>query len=803
MRCALFFDSAPQYLRNASMTALNTPLTWQRPAPEIDAILNASPLPSLSISPNHRWLLELRYVSLQPIEELMEPELGLAGFRFNPQTHGPARSNPWRSLHVRPLRGGDWQAIPLPANAGINEGSWSPEGDRFAFTLIQATGLELWLLDLSTVTVTQVTGPILNAVYGVDFTWLDGSRFLCSVVPEQGDPPKAALVPPGPLVQENFGQKSPGRTYTHLLKSSHDEALFDYYASSALEIIGVGGDRQTIIARDLIKSFSISPNGQFILLNLTRPPYSYQFPCGRFPRCIQVIDLAGNLCYTVAETPLVDYLSTKFNAVRRGRREIGWRSDQPATLFWAEALDEGDPAKSCEERDALYELAAPFTEDPHHLWTGTYRYGGVTWGREDVAFVWESWHDTKQMRLWCINPSQFDQTHIVFEHSYEDKYNHPGSPLIKRNHYNRSVLRFTPDGKQIYLSGRGAEPKGVYPFLDRFDWRTGQTERIWQCQEPYLETLTVLLDDEAKEFITSRQSQDTPSNLYLYQDGGSHALTDYRDPVPLFAGVQEEVIDYQREDGVKLSAKLYLPAGYDPQKDGPLPTMFWVYPEEFKDANFAGQNNRSRHAFIRPGGCSPLFLLTQGYAVLSSPSLPIVGEGEDEPNDTYVEQLISGAEAAIDYLVVRGIADRSCIGVGGHSYGAFTTVNLLAHTDLFCMGIARSGAYNRTLTPFGFQGEQRDFWEAMQTYIHVSPFTHAHKMDKPLLLIHGQDDSNPGTYPIQTERLFEALKGLGATVRWVVLPLEDHGYRSKEGVGHTLWEMVRWCNLHFKMSSGA
>jgi dipeptidyl aminopeptidase/acylaminoacyl peptidase len=210
----------------------------------------------------------------------------------------------------------------------------------------------------------------------------------------------------------------------------------------------------------------------------------------------------------------------------------------------------------------------------------------------------------------------------------------------------------------------------------------------------------------------------------------------------------------------------------------------------------AGQVTKTENGFTRPHFTSILFLLTQGFAVLDDPTLPIIGEGETEPNDTYVEQLIAGAEAAIEYVVERGIGDRDRLAIGGHSYGAFTTVNLLAHTNLFKLGIARSGAYNRTLTPFGFQGEQRNFWEAADTYTQIAPFTHAHKITAPLLLIHGANDSNRGTYPIQTERLYEALKGLGATVRWVELPLEDHSYRSQEGVGHVLWEMVRWCKQY-------
>ena len=330
---------------------------------------------------------------------------------------------------------------------------------------------------------------------------------------------------------------------------------------------------------------------------------------------------------------------------------------------------------------------------------------------------------------------------------------------------------------------------------------TQETQRLWQCEDPYYEQIFAVLDDEAQNLITVRQSQTEPPNLMRVSrnDNQEKILTDYQDPAPQLAGIHKELVQYQRADGVQLSAKLYLPPDYNVERDGALPTILWVYPEEFKDKEFAGQLTTAENTFSRPIRASILFLLTQGYAVLSGATLPIIGEGDREPNDTYVEQLIAGAQAAVDYLVERGIADRKHIGIGGHSYGAFTTANLLAHTDLFCMGIARSGAYNRTLTPFGFQGEQRNFWEAQETYINMSPFTHASKIKAPLLLIHGENDSNAGTYPLQTKRLYEALKGLGATVRWVELPTEAHGYRSQEAVAHVLWEMVNWCDKYLQL----
>ncbi|MGI0492960.1 alpha/beta hydrolase family protein [Alkalinema pantanalense CENA528] len=785
----------------------NAPVTWQRPPAPIDQILNAPASPTVAISPNNRWLLELEYTDLLPIAELAEPEIAVAGFRLNPQTNGPARPNPYRKIKIHELKTDGSplsEAIPinLPDNARISFLYWSLCGDRLAFTLTRNQHLEAWLLDLPTASAKQLTDTPLNGTYGTPLRWLSEDTLLCKVVDrDRGIPPVAKPVPFGPIVQENLGGKKPNRTYTKLLHNPHDEELFEYYVSSTLEIVNLNGEHHRIWPASLIDEAIPSPDGQYILLTTLHRPYSYQLPADYFPRKIQVIDRQGNLVYTIADVPLIDSLSTKFDAVRTGRRHVSWRSDRPSTLYWVEALDGGEPTQPADDRDVVFQLPAPFTEEPQELWRCGYRFRRLLWGREDVALAWDRWYDTRQIRMWRINPSQPEQAPVLLlERSFEDNYSDPGLPLLRRGDHNWNVMYFTSDGEGIYFTGRGASPQGVYPFLDRMDWQTGAMERIWQCQDPYFEGVVDLLDAGANVFITNRQSTTEPPNYWLYYDRTQQPipLTRYPDPAPEFAGISEELVQYKRQDGVALSAKLYLPAGYNPDTDGPLPTIFWVYPEEYKDAKLAGQITTSTNRFSRPYRTSILFLLTQGYAVLDNPSMPIIGEGDAEPNDTYVDQLISGAKAAIDYVVDRGIADRDRIGIGGHSYGAFTTVNLLAHTDLFKIGIARSGAYNRTLTPFGFQGEQRNFWEASETYIQMSPFTHVHQVKSPLLLIHGGDDSNAGTYPIQTERLYEALKGLGGIVRWVELPLEDHSYRSQEAVAHVLWEMVNWCDTYLK-----
>jgi dipeptidyl aminopeptidase/acylaminoacyl peptidase len=382
----------------------------------------------------------------------------------------------------------------------------------------------------------------------------------------------------------------------------------------------------------------------------------------------------------------------------------------------------------------------------------------------------------------------------VFDRSYEDRYSDPGTPVLRPTETGQRVLLLAPDGESIYLTGAGASAAGSYPFLDRLNLATMTDERLWRAEDPYYEAVAAVLDPEARRIVTRRESREDPPNYFLRELPGDRAspITRFPDPAPQLAGIGRELIRYERSDGVGLSATLYTPAGYDPSSDGPLPLLMWAYPREYLDRAAAGQVDESPNRFSRPTGSSPLFLLARGYAVLEGPAMPIVAADGEEPNDTYVQQLVMGAEAAVEAVVARGVARRDSVFIGGHSYGAAMTANLIAHTDLFRAGIARSGAYNRTLTPFGFQHEQRTYWEAADTYHEMSPFSHAHRMRHPLLLIHGAADNNSGTYPLQSERFYHALKGQGARVRYVSLPLESHGYRARESVMHVLAEMIGW-----------
>ncbi|MBE9080198.1 S9 family peptidase [Romeria aff. gracilis LEGE 07310] len=785
------------------MTA-NAQATWQTPPEPIASMLNTRRLPTVMFSPRSRYFVALEPSVLPPIASLAQPKIAIAGLQINPKTWEPAKANFFQAISLHRLD--DSPAIPivLPPAPRLRHLHWSFSGRYLAFTLTQAEGVELWLLDVEQAKAQPLTGPVLNAVYGTPYLWLPDDSLVYKQRPQSTPPPAPPPLPLGPLVEENLGRTAPTRTYTNLLQNPYDEALFEHYLSAQLVKIhpkdGLDSDRQPFTQTQLFRTVLPSPDGQWLLVATLHRPFSYQVPLSRFATRFEVLNLQGEVVHTVADLPLAEEIPVNFDAVRAGQRLVSWRADRAATLFWVEALDGGDANKKVPWRDAVYTLAAPFQDEPRQLWRSTLRFRGLLWGNGETAIAYSAWYNTRQLQMWRLRPDQPDSEPVLIgDRNFQDAYSHPGDPVTAPGPYGWATL-LIPDADRIYLNGRGASPRGVYPFLDRLDLSSGQTERLWQSPERTFSRVRRVLDPQATELIIRSESQTSPGNFSLYnrQTDTATPLTQFADPLPWYRDVRKALVRYRRADGLDLSATLYLPPGYQADRDGPLPVLLWVYPEEHKSRDTASQVTRSEYTFSRPRGSSILFLLTQGYAILAGPTLPIVGEADEEPNDTYLEQLVAGAEAAVDYLVQRGVGKRDRVAIGGHSYGAFTTANLLAHSPLFCTGIARSGAYNRSLTPFGFQGEQRTFWDAPDTYIRLSPFMAAAQIKQPLLLIHGADDNNPGTYPMQSERLYEALKGLGGTVRWVSLPYEGHAYRSREAVGHGLWEMVQWLNIYLK-----
>lgn len=806
MRHRLLGRALPAFVLLAALSGpafAQDPLAYQQPPAPIADILDTKPTPTPSLSPDRTTLALFDRANLPPIAELAEPMLRLGGYRINPRNNGPANSRvSWLTgLSFQPVAGGAARPVQLPTNARFMSPSWSPDGRSVALLVDAPSGLELWVVDVASARARKVTERV-NAASGSAFDWTpDSAGFVVRLTPEgRGPAPDVTRPPAGPIVAESMGRAAPVRTYQDLLGDAGDEALFDHYFTSQLTYVPLTGRARALGQPAVYLGAVVSPGGEHVLTTTAKRPYSYVVPASLFPAEINVIDLQGRAVHQVADLPLRDNVPTPFDAVAPGPRSVSWRADAPATLVWTEAQDGGDPRTQSEVRDRVFTLAAPFTAQPTTLIDLNERYGGVQWGDADTALVNSRWFNTRHETRYVVDPSNPGSGRVLIERNYQDRYNDPGFPVMEPNGSGFSVLRMTSDGSKVLMSGAGATREGEYPFLGTMDLQSGQTGRLWTSASGDYESIVGILDDDARRLVTRRETRNDPPNLYVRNlDAQSpDALTQFQDPAPQLAGVSRQLITYTRADGVQLSGTLYLPAGYDKDRDGPLPLVMWAYPAEFTDAAVAGQVVDTANRFVRPGGSSHLFLLTQGYAVLDDPSMPIVGRDGAEPNDTYIEQLTASAEAAVNAVVEMGVADRDRIAVGGHSYGAFMTANLLAHTDLFRTGVARSGAYNRTLTPFGFQAEQRNYWEAPETYNAMSPFAFADKVDEPILLIHGEADDNQGTFPIQSERFYAALKGNGATVRYVVLPLEAHGYRARESVGHTLWETVRWLDQYVK-----
>ena len=802
----VFVAATVQFGQARQQTA--TPSGYLMPPKVIVDILDAPLTPSLIVAPDRRTVALLYRRSMPTIAELAQPVHRIAGTRLNPKTNGRQQRGGVTGITLKSVADGTEIKVALPLSPNIGGVSFSPDGRRLSFMNTKENGIELWVADTATGRTKLISGSDrLNAATGDPCNWLkDGVTLLCQLVPaDRGPAPAEPTVPSGPNIQENQGKAAPAATYEDLIKTNHDEDLFEYYFTSQLATIDSNTGRKRLIGRPaILDNVSASPNGDYILLSRLKRPFSRLVPINGFAKEVEIWDRRGEIVKKI--TDLSSSEGTPINGVQIGPRVTRWRPDQPATITWVEALDEGNPKNQVPFRDRIVTLAAPFAGTPAQVARTEWRFASLAYTENGIALLSESDRATRRVRTWILEAG--GQPRKLWDRRQQDAYNNPGSPVFRpdggdgggsvRGGFGGTGLGLiVQHGDSIYLTGVGASPEGDRPFLDRLDLKTHKTERLFRSADKTYESVIALLNDDAVRLLTQYETPQDPPN-YFARDlatGSRRALTDFKNSAPQLAGVTKQFVTYQRKDGVKLSGTLYLPPGY---KQGErLPMLMWAYPREFTDADTASQVSGSPYRFIRVSGPSHLLLLTQGYAIFDNPTMPVVGPGETA-NDTYVEQLVASAEAAVNKVVEMGVADRDRIGIGGHSYGAFMTANLLAHSDLFRTGIARSGAYNRTLTPFGFQNEQRTFWEVPETYAKMSPFWHANKINEPILLTHGEADDNSGTFPIQSERFYMALKGHGATVRYVTLPYEAHGYAARESVLHTLAEMVNWMDKYVK-----
>jgi len=753
-------------------------LTYQKPPGDILDLVDVPLPPSVSIDSKAENMVLLYRNQFKTIAELSETELRLAGLRINPVTNIGSRTRYYNKVALQSVGQKKSKKIKgLPEEYRVSNIDWSPDESKVAFTNTTEKGAELWVVDIASASAKKITEDNLNANMGRPYVWMpDGSGFLVKVLPQdrQALIDKSVAIPSGPRISVNeAGVKAQNRTYQDLLQDKADEANFEQLARCQLVMFDLEGESSPWKAAGMYRSMRFSPDGEYLMLSTIKRPFSYLVPYYRFPTLTEVYDKQGNLVKEILNQPLIEELPQGFGAVATGKRSIGWRADAPATLYWTEALDGGDPNAEADYRDEVLLWAAPFDQNPESIIKLHNRYSGISWGNEAVAIAYDSWFKDRNTKSYLFDPSTPGKNvHIIEDRNSQDRYSDPGSFVTEKNTYGRNVLTLEKD--QLFLIGQGYSADGRQPFLDAFDLDTRETERLYQAQnKDNFERISELLDAKAGVLLTRIESPTDYPNYYIRNIKKRIApqpITFFENPYQALEEVHKEVITYKRDDGLELSGTLYLPEGYDQKKKEKMPMIMWAYPREYKDRASASQVTASSNTFTAPYYGSPVYWVTRGYVVLDGASFPIIGEGEEEPNDSFRKQLVANAKAAIDAVDDMGYIDRDRVAVGGHSYGAFMTANLLSHSNLFAAGIARSGAYNRTLTPFGFQREERSYWDAPEIYYKMSPFMHADKMKTPLLLVHGEADNNSGTYPLQSERYFNALKGLGAPVRLVMLP---------------------------------
>lgn len=775
---------------------------YQLPPKEIANLLLAPPTPSISVDGKAKYMLIMERPSYPLVEELGQAEFKIAGLRLNPNNFSPTRLSYIKGFSIQDISAHKMIGIKgLPNNLAALSPTWNPSENKIAFYNVTANAVDVYVIELSGFTCSKINKTPANLILGTSLVWLDDATLLYKVnINTASSLNKKPITPKGPTIQENLGKAAPSVTYQDLIKSPYDEYVFEFLAKSQL-VKNKNGIETKIGEPTLMNSVSISPDKNYILTRNLKKPFSYLVTAYGFASSIQVLKISGELVKNITDLPSSEGTASGYDNVANNPRAFEWKDDEAATLVYAIPLDSGLIKKAMPFHDAVMALSAPFNEAPKELFKTSTRFSNISWGDEGVALVTEMLRSKQRYKVSTYNHKENSLT-TLYETSMTDSYNNLGNPVTHKNKFGKEVITMLNHGRSILMNNTtGASPKGDLPYLSIYNIDTKKNEIVWRSQEDCFEFVVDVLDPIALKIITRRETEKEVPNYYLknIKENTATLMTNFQNPYISMEGVTKEKIKYKRADGIDLTGDLYLPKGYNKEKDGPLPTLLWAYPREFTSAADASQIRGNQHKFTLLSWGSPVFYVTQGYAILDNAEMPIVATSPDKkPNDDFVNQLILNANAAIDQLVSMGVSDRNKMAVGGHSYGAFMTANLLAHSKLFKAGIARSGAYNRTLTPFGFQNEDRTFWQAPQLYLAMSPFAHADKIKTPILLTHGEMDDNTGTFPINSERLYAAIKGHGGTVRFVYLPYEAHGYRGKENVLHLLYEQGRWLDKYLK-----
>jgi dipeptidyl aminopeptidase/acylaminoacyl peptidase len=790
---------------------------YQTPPEPLLSVMRAPLFPAPMLDPTGKTLLLVRQNPFPGISRLAEPYLKLAGVRVEPRSHsrhdmasGYGIRTCLEGFSLVDVASGKETPVELPKGACPDWPSWSADGTRFAFDNTTTDKVELWVGDTNTGKTRRIEGVQLNTILGGELQWIAGShRLLVKTVPaDLGPVPAKSPVPTGPEIKEAIEGEGESSTYEarDTLAGPEDEALFDYYATSQLATVDADAGTVTRLGEPAVySSLDVAPDGRHLLAEALQRPYSYVTTWERFAHDVSVVDLESGERRAIASLPVADRVPVR--GVPTGPREFFWRANEPATLLWVEALDGGDWKNDVPARDKVMQWRAPFQGKAEEMARTQQRFWQLSWfERGSEALRYEYDINKRWFRVALVDSDKAgDAGRELWNLSLDERYAHPGNPISRRLPNGSSAL--VREGDAIFLSGVGSTPAGDRPFLDRYELSSGKTQRLFRSEKDALERFIDFIDD-GKQLLTWRETPNDPPNAYRRTLGAAlpgvakgeaevastlAAITKFPDPTPLVRQVKKRLVTYKRRDGVDLSFTLYTPPGY---KEGTrVPAVLYAYPQDFADPSKAGQVRGSEQTFTRLSNYRTLLLA--GYAIIDNASFPIVGDPKNA-YDTYLEQLVDDARAAVDKAVELGVVDRERIGITGHSHGALMTANLLAHTDLFRAGVATSGGYNKTLTPFGFQNERRSFWAAPEVYDQASAFFHADKIDEPILIVHGADDANPGTESTQSPRLFQAVRGSGGEARLVMLPHEPHWYTARESNEHLVAEMLAWFDKYVK-----
>lgn len=791
----------------ACKATASTAVPFQAAPEKISEYLRNSSTPIVTFNPQRDHMLIYHVKRYSDLGSLSHKVVRLAGLEISSENNGPHRANVCLGLSLKPVYARDARhdemKIAVPRNARLSLPTWSPTGKHFALMRLSKKEIMLYLGNTAGRRLTRINEAKINGTLGTPIQWLpDGNTLLCRLIHRSvNDERPTDRLPVGPNVIQTTADQRVLRPYRDLLQTDADADLFDYYTTCQLALVNAESADIVPIGEPGVYSRVLpSPDGQYFLVTRLPRPYSRELPATGFAQQIEIWNRDGELIHSFDPIPAREKIPV--GGVLSAPRNFHWRPTQSAELVWVQPIDGGDPTISVTHRDRVMKLTAPFLPQTELEFTRTeHRFLAITWGEEpQTALIREYDQRARTFRTYLFNPeSDEEPQQLLWERNPQDRYNDPGSPLMRVLPNGQSVMRVHYNS--IYLSGKGASPHGDQPFLDTLNLTTMETRRIFQSDLNAHESVVALVNPDASRMITRREKSSEPPNYNIRDDDGELIpLTLFRDQFPGIHNVHRQLITYERNDGVRLSFVVYLPPDFydQPAEDRrPLPTLLWAYPRSFPNADLASQTRGSLRRFPSYTRATHRFFALMGYAVLDNTTMPVIGD-PITANDTFLEQIVAGAEAAVEKAVELGFADRDRIAVGGHSYGAFMSANLLAHTDLFRAGIARSGAYNRTLTPFGFQNERRSLWQVPDLYTKLSPLMFANQIDEPLLLIHGEADANPATDPVQSKWMYQAIRGNAGTARLVTLPYEAHHYQAVESVEHVIWETTRWLDRYVK-----